>query len=159
MIGDSRLPQLSARRWYAAPPDLVFRALTEAALLQRWLRPSPEVTVEVTELDVRVGGRYRFHFHFPDHRTGVVIGEYRAIARPHQVAFTWTWEPPDPHAGIDTLVTIDLDEKNGGTELFLTHAGFPTEETMRRHEGGWDGALDSLSGLADILSQEAGASG
>lgn len=155
MIGDGRLPQLSVRRSYAAPPEVVFRAFTEPALLERWFRPSPDVTVRVTELDLRVGGRYRLVFRFPDDRTAVVIGEYRAIARPHRLAFTWTWEPPDPHAGIDTLVTMDLREKKGGTELALTHASFPTEEIMRRHESGWGAVLESLHGFTDILSAEA----
>jgi uncharacterized protein YndB with AHSA1/START domain len=158
VIGDGRLPQLSVRRSYPAPPDAVFRAFTDPGLLERWFRPSPDVTVKVTELDLRVGGRYRFVFHFPGDRTAVVLGEYRAVARPHRLAFTWTWEPPDPHAGIDTLVTIDLHPKEGGAELALTHASFPTEEIMRQHESGWDAVLESLHGLAGILSAEARAS-
>lgn len=56
MIGDGRLPQLSVRRSYAAPPDAVFRAFTDPGLLERWFRPSPDVTVKATELDLRVGG-------------------------------------------------------------------------------------------------------
>jgi len=158
MIQDRRLLQLSVRRWYRARPDVVFRALTEPALLERWFRPSPDVTVKVADLDLRVGGRYRFTFHFPDDRTAAVGGEYRTIARPHLVVFTWTWEPPDPNAGIDTLVTIDLNEKDGGTELALTHTSFPTEEIMRQHERGWGAVLDSLRQLAGISSGEAAAS-
>ncbi len=152
MIGDDPLPQLSVRRSYAAPPGVVFRAFTEPGLLERWFRPSPDVTLKVMQMDLRLGGRYRFVFQFPDDHTAVVIGEYRAIAPPHRLAFTWTWEPPDPHAGIDTLVTIDLNEKKGRTELALTHASFPTEEIMRRHESGWEAVLDSLHGLTATLS-------
>lgn len=147
-----QLPHLNLRRTYAAPPDLVFRAFTEPALLERWFRPSAEVRVEVDELDLRVGGRYRFLFHFPDARRSAVIGEYRALARPHRLAFTWTWEPPDPHAGIDTLVTIDINEKNGGSEVVLTHASFPTEAIMRQHEQGWGAVLDSLREMERVLA-------
>ena len=145
-----QLPHLSLRRAYPAPPDVVFRAFTEPALLERWFRPSPEVVIEVAKLDLRVGGGYRFVFRFPDGRRAVVLGEYRAIERPQRVAFTWTWEAPDPHAGIDTLVTVDLNEKDGGTELVLTHASFPNEEVMRQHQHGWGAVLDALSGLAEI---------
>jgi uncharacterized protein YndB with AHSA1/START domain len=148
MTATRQLPHLSVRRTYTAPPDVVFRALTERDLLERWFRPSPDVTVRVEDLDPRVGGRYRFVFHLPGDQRSVVIGEYRVVARPRQLAFTWTWEPPDPHAGIDTLVTIDLSEKDGGTELVLTHAGFPTEEAKRRHEQGWSGGLDALREIA-----------
>ncbi|MGH7526095.1 MAG: SRPBCC family protein [Gemmatimonadales bacterium] len=155
MIEGSLLPQLNVRRSYAAPRDLIFRAFTEASLLERWFCPSPDISVKVTQLDLRVGGKYRFVFHFPGDRIAVVVGEYRTVARPRQLAFTWTWEPPDPHAGIDTLVTIDLYEKGGGTELALTHAHFPTEEIMRRHESGWGATLDRLSQLVANLSEEA----
>jgi uncharacterized protein YndB with AHSA1/START domain len=148
MTATRQLPQLSVRRTYAAAPDLVFRALTERGLLERWLRPTPQDTVRVDQQDLRVGGRYRLVFRHPDDRTATVIGEYRIIDRPHRLAFTWTWEPPDPHAGIETLVTIDLKEKSGGTELVLSHTGFPTEETMRQHEQGWSGCLEMLRDVA-----------
>ena len=148
MTATGQRPQLSLRRTYPAPPDLVFRALTEPKLLERWLRPSPDVTVRVEQLDLRVGGRYRFVFGLPGDRTSTVIGEYRTVARPARLAFTWTWEPPDEHAGIETLVTIELAAKAGGTELALAHTGFPTEEVMRRHEQGWAGCLDALRELA-----------
>jgi uncharacterized protein YndB with AHSA1/START domain len=152
MIGEGPFPQLSVRRSYAAPAALVFRAFTEPEWLERWFRPSVEVNVKVTELDLRIGGRYRFVFRFPGDHISVVIGEYRTIARPHRLAFTWTWEAPDPHAGIDTLVTIDFNERRGGTELSLTHTGFPTEEIMRQHESGWSAVLDFLPRLADLQS-------
>jgi uncharacterized protein YndB with AHSA1/START domain len=158
MASDARLPRLNLRRWYAAPPELVFRAFTEPAVLVRWFRPSPDVAVEVAELDVRVGGRYRFVFHFPGDRSAVVIGEYRAVAPPHRLGFTWTWEPPDPHAGIDTLVSIELKEKKGGTELVLIHASFPTEEIMRQHESGWSAVLETLSKVPGILRAKVKAS-
>lgn len=88
----------------------------------------------------------------------VHLGEYRILARPHKLAFTWTWEPPDPHAGIETLVTIDLQEKDGGTELALTHARFPTEQTMRQHESGWGASLTRLNELVGRLGKNATAS-
>jgi uncharacterized protein YndB with AHSA1/START domain len=136
----------------------VFRAFTEADLLERWFCPSPDVTMKVSQLDVRAGGRYRFVFAYPGGHIAVVVGEYRTIARPHRLVFTWTWEAPDPHAGIETLVTIALHDKDGGTELALTHARFPTELTMRQHESGWGATLDRLGELVGSLSEETRAS-
>jgi uncharacterized protein YndB with AHSA1/START domain len=158
MIPGDSPSQLSVRRSYPAPRDLVFRAFTEAEWLERWFCPSPDVTVNVTQLDLRVGGRFRFAFHFPGDRTGVVVGEYHTLARPRRLAFTWTWEPPDPHAGVETVVTIDLYEKGGGTELVLTHARFPTEQLMRQHESGWGATLDRLKELIAKVSEETRAS-
>lgn len=158
MIPGGSLSRLSVRRSYPAPRELVFRSLTEAEWLERWFCPSPGATVKVTQLDLRVGGRFRFAFRFPGDRTAVVVGEYRTLARPRRLAFTWTWEPPDPHAGVETLVTIDLYEKEGGTELALTHARFPTEQLMRQHEDGWGATLDRLKELIGRLSEETRAS-
>ena len=154
MIPGGSLSQLDVRRSYPAPRALVFRALTEADWLERWFCPSPDITLKVTQLDLWVGGRYRFVFRFPGDRTAVVVGEYRTLARPRRLAFIWTWEPPDPHAGVETLVTIDLYEKEGGTELALTHARFPTEQLMRQHEGGWGATLDRLKELIGKVSEE-----
>lgn len=72
------------------------------------------------------------------------------------MTFTWTWEPPDPHAGIETLVTIDLYETEGGTELVLTHARFPTHQLMRQHEGGWGPTLDRLKELMARVNEATG---
>jgi uncharacterized protein YndB with AHSA1/START domain len=148
MIDRPPLTGLDLRRWYGVAPDVVFRAFTERRWLERWFCPSADVTLRVTELDVRVGGKYRLLFRFPD-RLAVVVGEYRTIAPPHQLVFTWTWEPPDPHAGLETLVTVRLSEKDGGTELALTHEHFPAEDRVRRHESGWNATLDRLG---EILS-------
>jgi uncharacterized protein YndB with AHSA1/START domain len=149
--------QLAVRRSYPVPRDLVFRALTDAEWLERWFCPSPDVTVQVTQLDLRVGGRYRFVFRFPGDRTGIVVGEYRTLVPPRRLAFTWAWEPPDPHAGSETLVTINLYEKKGGTELALTHTSFTNEPLMRQHEGGWAATLDRLKELIEQMSKETGA--
>ena len=138
------LPAVLCSRWYAAPADLIFRAFTEPELLQQWFCPMPEVAVRVEECDPRPGGRYRFVYHFPDGKAVPVIGEYRSVTRPRQLVFTWTWEPPDPNAGILTLVTIDIAERDGGADVAVRHEHFTTPEMRSRHESGWAGALARL---------------
>ena len=147
------LRDVSLRRWYPSRPEVVFRAFTERDLLERWFCPSAEVSLRVAEHDLRVGGRYRFVYAWTD--TGaVVVGEFRAIEPPSRLCFTWTWEPPDPHAGEETLVTIELQAKDGGTELALTHTRFTHEELVTRHAEGWDGALTRLTALVIALEKE-----
>jgi uncharacterized protein YndB with AHSA1/START domain len=46
---------------------------------------------------------------------------------------------------LDTLVTIDLHEVPGGTELALTHALLATQAQRDSHEHGWNGTLDRLA--------------
>ncbi len=148
MIGEGKPPaRLVVRRWYPAPQSLVFRAFTEAPLLERWFCPAPDIVLKVAELDLRAGGRYKFLYRFPDGTVIPVIGEFRKIDRPRQMIFTWTWEKPDPHAGVETQVTVDINPKGGGTEVVVTHEKFPTEEKMRQHEKGWAGTLERLGSL------------
>jgi len=72
-----------------------------------------------------------------------VRGQYQEIS-PRRIVFTWTWEEPDPHAGIETVVTIELFELGEETEILVTHERFPDEETRDRHDEGWSGALARL---------------
>lgn len=138
------LPALVVRRWYRAPRELAFRAFTQADLMEKWFCPDPSVALIVDRLDAKEGGTYRFLFHFPDGRIVPLIGTYQVLDPPSRIVKTWTWEPPDPDAGIETQVTITFEEKDGGVEVTVTHERFPSQERYRQHESGWAGALDNL---------------
>jgi uncharacterized protein YndB with AHSA1/START domain len=137
-----------------APAALVFRAFTESDLLERWFCPSAEVALRVERCDARPGGQYRFVFSFPDGSVVPVIGEYREVRPPSKLVFTWTWEKPNPWAGVVTLVTVRLIETAGGTDVRVHHADFTTIEMKDRHEGGWPGTLDRLRPVIEALSLE-----
>ncbi len=135
------------RRHVRASRKQVFRAFTEPEILPRWFSPSADIRTEILEHDFRVGGRYRFGFRFPDGERNTVTGMFREIASPERLVFTWTWEPPDPHAGVETLVTIVLREDEDGTEIVVTHDRFPRHEIRDRHDAGWQTTLDRLETL------------
>lgn len=138
-----RTLKVIARRRYRASPEALFRAFTQAEDLTRWFSPSEDIQTEVLQLELVQGGRYRIAFHFPDGSRNQVSGQYREIF-PRKLVFTWTWDEPDPHAGIETLVTIELFELGGETEVAVTHERFPNQETRDRHDDGWNGALARL---------------
>jgi uncharacterized protein YndB with AHSA1/START domain len=101
----------------------------------------------VLEHDLRPGGRYRFAFRFPDGAEAIVRGEFLEIRRPGSLVFTWTWEEPDPHAGMETKVSVLLSASGNGTELVVTHERFPEESVRNRHDEGWSTTLDRLERL------------
>ena len=135
---------LELRRTYPASPDKVYRAWTEAEQVKKWFGPEVCDCTEA-EVDLRVGGRYRFVLDEPDGRH-IVGGEYVELSPPGKLVFTWKWEhvPEDSPA---TLVTVEFLPKGDGTELVLTHERFPAADVRDLHNQGWIGCLNCLDKL------------
>lgn len=105
------------RRDFQAPPDKVWRAMTEPVHLRRWLG-DPSFPLTTCEMDVRVGGSYRWVFTQPDGpRTMGVRGTYDEVDRPHRIVSTEQFDD-FPGPSINTLV---LDKgADGRTAMTLT---------------------------------------
>jgi uncharacterized protein YndB with AHSA1/START domain len=138
---------LQIRRAFAAPRERVFRAWTDAGELASWFAPSPDFTIVVPELDLRVGGKCQVEMH---HKSGTVHrlhSIYREVKPPEKIAFTWQWEA---EAAPETLVTVEFfelqkDDSKGSTEVVLTHERFTSEEEKQKHNHGWGGCFDQLA--------------
>jgi uncharacterized protein YndB with AHSA1/START domain len=132
------------RRTYAARREKVFRAWTDPGQVVKWMSPSEGVSAEFAEFDLRVGGPYRIGYRTPK-GTAVVGGVFMHVEAPAKLVYTWVWEPPNENAGAETLVTVELFDKDGVTELVLTHERFPSSAMGEKHEHGWTGVLESLA--------------
>lgn len=135
-------PSLTIRRSYSAPPEKIFRAWTEPEIMKQWFAPGDEFSVPEVEADARVGGRYRIVMRAPDGEYHRVGGVYREVVAPRRLVFTWAWESTPER---QSLVTVELAGRGGGTELVLTHEAFADEAARDRHREGWDGCLDRLA--------------
>lgn len=140
-------PPLVIVRHFKASPERVFSAFLDRETLQGWFGPMT-MTVPSCATDPRVGGRYRVEMHSPAGTVHTVVGEYKEIAPPERLVFTWAWLKG---AGLtnQSLVTIAFKPKDGGTELTLEHTGLATEEIRTGHARGWEGGLDSLASALD----------
>lgn len=132
-------------RWFDAPRDLVFRMFTRPEHVVRWLGCGPASEVTFTN-DPRVGGAFASEAHMADGTVNRVFGTYREIAEPERLVFTWSWDVPG-FTGADTLVTVTLAEKDGGTELTLRHEAFAEARARDLHGQGWGTCLDKIAGL------------
>ena len=139
------------RQHLAASPARVFAAFADASLVSRWLTPSPDVRLDVTEFDFRVGGRYRFAYRVPGRDAMVVTGMYRVIEPPSRIVFSWDIQPPDEHAGVRSEVTVSLSPNGTGTDLLIRHAKLTAPGAQERHAIGWIGAIDHL---AELISDD-----
>jgi uncharacterized protein YndB with AHSA1/START domain len=133
-------PSLTLKRQLRASPQKVFDAWTQPEALKAWFGPE-EIVEVVAETDLRVGGRYRVLMRANGGEMHRVGGVYREIERPRRLQFTWAWESTPER---ESLVTIELAPKDGGTLLTLTHEQFFDEAARDRHRQGWTGCLDKL---------------
>jgi uncharacterized protein YndB with AHSA1/START domain len=101
------------RRFVKAPPALVFDILTKPEHLRHWWGPR-ELELAVCELDLRVGGSYRFVQRAADGREFVFTGEYRVIDPPHKLSYTFVYEGAPDDVAVDT---ITLEPADGGTVI------------------------------------------
>jgi uncharacterized protein YndB with AHSA1/START domain len=146
--------EVTMSRRFDAPRSLVFEALTTPDLLRRWYGPEGWELV-VCDIDLRVGGTWRFLGRTADGREVGQYGTYLEIESPARIVQTERWEDWDPG---ETLVTTTLTEVGDATD-YTTTMRFPSQEVrdivMRSGlESGARQGYDKLAiVLADILRE------
>src|SRR3954451_3236297 len=96
MTGRPGAGTLELRKALAASRERVFGALTQPRALMRWWGPAG-FTVPDIDVDLSVGGRYRFKMQPPGGAEPFhLVGEYLAIEFPSRLVYTFRWEEPDP---------------------------------------------------------------
>jgi len=133
--------KLEITRTFSAPREKVFRAWTEPEAMKRWWIPRDGFSVPEAQVDLRVGGRYRVAMRNPEGEVFHVSGEYREVAAPEGLVYTFRWELASMDVG-ETLVTVDFRDLGEVTEIVLRHERFPTAEARDNHVRGWTGTLD-----------------
>lgn len=117
-------------RRFAAPRRLVFAALTEPHLLRRWLGAQGWHLVDA-QVDLRVGGAWRFVSRGPKGATMGHGGEYRVVDPPARLVYTETYD--DQWYPGEALVEAVLTEVDGGDATVLTTTlTYPSRE-VRDH--------------------------
>jgi uncharacterized protein YndB with AHSA1/START domain len=109
--------EIAMKRSFNAPRRLVFDALTKPELVSRWMLGPPGWTMPVCEIDLRVGGEFRFVWSNGDTNMGMG-GVYREIVAPEKIVnsekFDQAWYPGE------AMVTNLLVERDKKTTLTLT---------------------------------------
>jgi uncharacterized protein YndB with AHSA1/START domain len=100
------------------------------------------------DLDLRVGGGYRFTMQPPDGDRFHLAGEFLEIEPPSRLVYTFRWEEPDPDDR-ETVVTLSLDEVGDATQVSLSQGQFATEERLELHRSGWTDSSQKLRELID----------
>ena len=110
--------ELAMTRLFDAPRSMVFDAWTKPELLRRWLGVFGSWTFAVCEVDLRVGGKYRFVWRGKDGNEMAMGGVYREIVRPERIVCTEKFD--DPWYEGDAIDTTTFVERGGKTTMTTT---------------------------------------
>jgi uncharacterized protein YndB with AHSA1/START domain len=135
-------------RVFDASRRFVYQALTDPELVPRWYGPR-EWKMTVCEIDLRVGGAWRFVTHL-DGQDVAFHGEYREIETDARLVQTEIYEDqPDE----ESLVTSTLDEADGRTTLTLVaRYSSAVVRDMVLATGMEHGAAESYDRMAEVLA-------
>ena len=135
---------LVLRRTYPVPRERVFAAWTNPEIAARFLGPG-EIKATVAQMEAKVGGAFSIAMDSPENGRFVARGTYLEVNPPKRLVMTWRWEEDDPAEEYDSLLSLDFNERNGETELVLTHEKLASVESRARHEEGWTAIVDQLA--------------
>jgi uncharacterized protein YndB with AHSA1/START domain len=146
--------QILITREFNAPKHLVYKAFTTPELVRRWWHANRgEVTV--AEIDLRVGGAWRYVAVTPDRTEVGFHGEYREIVPNERIVSTEIYEIPDQGDSPPTINTATFTEVDGRTTLEIL-VQCPSKELRDTiidsgMEGGMQDSMDALEQVAISL--------
>lgn len=150
--------EIVLRRTFAAPRHLVFSAFTRPELLRRWYGAQGWRLVDC-EVDLRVGGGYRFGSRGPGGETMTQRGVYRVVDPPATLVYTERFD--DQSYPGETLITHAFLETPDGRTTVTTTVRYPSARArdiasrypMRRGVAEGYQRLDALlAGLPDMAT-------
>jgi uncharacterized protein YndB with AHSA1/START domain len=146
--------QIHVTREFAAPAHLVWRAFTEPELIARWWHAN-RGEIKSTDVDLRVGGKWRWVMVTSDGSEVAFNGEYREIVPDEKLVYTEVFEgmPTDPaDAAVNTMTFTEVD----GRTLMVAVTDLPSKDARDAilatgMEAGMQDAYDLLEGVASSL--------
>jgi uncharacterized protein YndB with AHSA1/START domain len=151
--------EVKVTRSFKAARPLVYRAYTEPALVQRWLLGPPGWSMPVCEMDVRVGGRYKWRWRSDkDASEFGFVGTFREVQPPLRLVHSEAYDPGSLDEAFprnEALVTVTFSEDDGFTTV-TTLIDFGSKEARDAAvaTGMTDGMEQSYQLLDGLLSKQ-----
>jgi uncharacterized protein YndB with AHSA1/START domain len=144
--------EIQVTRDFNAPLQLVFDAFTKPELVRRWLLGPPGWTMPLCEIDLKVGGAYRYLWrHSDDGREMGMGGVFREIVSPERLVatekFDESWYPGE---ALDTTVFVEEGDITK-TTITVLYESKEARDTARR-SGMESGMAAGYNRLEELLS-------
>lgn len=116
--------EVQVKRSFDAPAKLVWQAYSEPALMRRWLQGLPGWSMPICEMDVRVGGKYRWRWRNEEGGQEFGFsGELLEVALHSRIVHTQHYDAGDLNESMGSepyVVTVTFHEANGITNVTTT---------------------------------------
>ena len=139
MTDTAQIRTLVIEREMPHPPEKIWRALTQGALLEQWLMKNDFLPV--------VGHRFSFRTTPVPNWTGVIECEVKVVEPNSRLSYSWGT------LGMETVVTWTLTPNEGGTHLRMEQSGFgpDREANYKGARYGWTKFIGNLERVVDQL--------
>jgi uncharacterized protein YndB with AHSA1/START domain len=147
--------EIAMTRLFDAPRRLVFDAHTKPELIRRWLLGPPGWSMPVCEVDLRVGGSYRWVWRKDLNGTEMAVGGvYREILAPERIVATEKFDDAWYEGeAVNTLVLVEEGSRTRLTQTTLYQSREVRDAVMK--SGMERGVIASYDRLAALLADQA----
>ena len=142
--------QIKVVREFDAPANLVYRAVTEPELVKRWWG-ARRGAMTVAEIDLRVGGNWRYVMDASNGQEVGFHGEFREIVPNERIVQTEAYEgipDPDESANVNTMTLVEADGRT--TMELLIQCISKESRDMQIASGMEEGMQESYDDLEDV---------
>ena len=140
-VDDTR--SLVIERQMPHPPEKIWRALTQSALIEEWLMRN--------DFEPVAGRRFTFRADPSPHWNGVTEGEVLAVEPNRRLSYSWNASGSEAANGLKTTVTWTLTPTSNGTLLRMEQSGFRPQDE-RNYQGANYGWQRFLGGLERVVA-------
>ncbi len=126
-------------------PDLTIHKqyqinLPKEKLFEAWVSPDTVISpVDRIEVEPREGGVMRLIVDMPEGES-VMTGKFQTFSYPSHLVYSWEWD----NDGEITQIEVTFNEIDSGTEVNIIHSGFIRQESLARHDAGWDSYVEGV---------------
>lgn len=137
---------------FKASAQRLFEAWTTPDDVVKWFGPATR-NLHHVELDLQVGGGWRFSYSSNGEHSDYIEGEYLVIDAPNVLAFTWShireFEDGRREATAPSKVTVTFEDVASGARMRLVHSQVVLESGRLGISGGWQIGFERLASLFD----------
>jgi uncharacterized protein YndB with AHSA1/START domain len=137
--------EILLEREFDAPRELVWEACTKPEYVKQWWGPRG-YTLPSCEIDLRVGGEWRYLSRGEDGSEFLFRGVYREITPDERLSYTWIFDVPPFNENV-AIETVELEERDGRTYARTT---METRDGHAQSMG--DGAAQTMDRLEELLA-------